>query len=74
MGTITTIPEASFSRLAPWFSIDGNQDMVLWSDDQIPTIVERRSNTDDILDDATYWAAVHLRDEFQAEPAAGKPG
>jgi hypothetical protein len=38
MSAVTSIPEASFSRVAPWFFIDGNDDMVLWSDDKIATI------------------------------------
>jgi len=38
MSAITSIPDTSFSRVAPWFFIDGNNDMVLWSDDEIATI------------------------------------
>lgn len=35
---ILSIPDTSFSRVDPWFSIDGANDMVLWSDDEIATI------------------------------------
>ncbi len=38
MPSITALPDASWSRTAPWFSIDGANDMVLWSDDEIATI------------------------------------
>lgn len=38
MSSITSIPGVSFSRVAPWFSVDVNNDMVLWSEDQIATI------------------------------------
>lgn len=38
MSAITSISDVAFSRLAPWFYIDGNNDMVLWSDDKIATI------------------------------------
>lgn len=38
MPFITGMPQASFSRTTPWFSIDGSSDMVLYSDDEIATI------------------------------------
>lgn len=38
MPGVASLPEVAFSRVAPWFSIDSNNDMVLWSDDLIATI------------------------------------
>jgi hypothetical protein len=40
MPSIGGLPDVSFSRMSPWFSIDGSNDMVLWSDDEIATIFQ----------------------------------